>query len=99
MFRGLVEGTGGTESEVATMFGWTGCGKSGGWCPDAARARAPLPYRKVHMGQLRTGGIVTFLLVSLVEWLLQEINMECTIKENSPWYDLGRERWDVKFVW
>ena len=64
---GLEEGTRGTESGVAAMVGWTGCGKSGTWCPDAAGARVPLPYRKEWLGQLRTGEMVTFQQVLLVE--------------------------------
>ena len=75
---GLEEETSGTEFGVATMVAWTGCGKSGAWCPDAAGARVPLPYRNMRLGQLRTGGMVTFQLVSLVEWLLQQVTMVCT---------------------
>ena len=59
MFRGLGQGTGGTEPEVATMLGQTGCGQSGEWYPDAAGGVVPLPCRDVRMGQLMTGGMVT----------------------------------------
>jgi len=77
------------------MVGWTGCGKSGAWCPDAAGARVPLPYHKVRLGQLRTGGMVTFQLVSLVEWCVQG-----TIKAKFPLVRSGPRKviWVVKWT-